>query len=437
MSKPEASTVDLYAERALLGSVLLSPAAMDEVLSIVKPVHLFAIEHQHIFRAAIDQHERDKPTDTVTMAEELERRGVCTAAEGAAKVLALLEAVPHARNAKHYAEIVVDKYRRRSAQQTAEKLLESLRNPGIDTADALANAESELHRVIEDQQSDEPQPISESLVDALAAISERKGLQQTVSSGFHAIDDQAGGIPLGMVTVLAARPSVGKSALGFSMAPRIAELGVPVLLVSYEQRRPEITSRLLAITGSVSLSHLMRGECDKHETSRAVEAANHLARLPLIIDDACRDESSLCATIRTQVRRRGVKVVIVDYLQLIEPRDKRIVREQQVAGISRSLKLIAMQLGISIILVSQLNRQAEMREGKRPRLSDLRESGAIEQDADVVMFVHRPGKDDPQAQDDHAEIIIAKNRNGPTGTVRLDWKPAYAKYIDAAGDHYQ
>lgn len=437
MSKPEATTVDLHAERALLGSVLLSPAAMDEVLPIVKPTHLFAIEHQQIFRIAIDMHEHDRPTDTVTMAEELERRGVCKAVEGAGKVLELQETVPHARNAKHYAEIVVDKFRRRTAQQTAEKLLESLRNPGIDTPDALASAEVDLHKLIEDQQSDEPQPIAESLVDALAAISARKGLQQTVGSGFHAIDQQAGGIPLGMVTVLAARPSVGKSALGFSMAPRIAELGVPVLFISYEQPRPEITSRLLSIAGSVPLSRLMRGECDKHETDRAVDAANHLARLPLFTDDACRDESGLCATIRTQVRRRGVKVVIIDYLQLIEPRDKRVVREQQVSGISRSLKLLAMQLGISIILVSQLNRQAELREGKRPRLSDLRESGAIEQDADVVMFVHRPGKDDPQATDDHAEIIVAKNRNGPTGTVRLDWKPAFAKYVDHAGDQYQ
>lgn len=426
---------NVQAEQQLLGAMILDGSTVDDVTPICSPRMLYSTRHQTIASALQELHAEGVGIDVTTAAERLERDGKLQSVGGVPYLLELLETVPHTVHAPHYAKIVRNRFRQRTAVLALRNGLETLQKPLDDEsiAEALANAEQGIHAALEGSQTDEPKPLSDCLQDCLAELTAGRGMQQTTTSGYHSIDTAIGGVPAGGMTIIAARPSVGKTSLMLCMATRIAETGVPVLFASYEQHYAELTSRCLSLFSGIGLSRLQRGGLRRDENDRVAEAAAQLSRLPVYFDDTCRSESALLSQIRLMVRRRGVRVVMIDYLQLITPTDRKAVREQQVAGLSRSLKLLAMQTGAAFVVASQLNRQAEQRDNKRPRLSDLRESGAIEQDADVVMFLHRPHKDDPNESDDHAELIVGKNRNGPTTTVKLVWNAESARYLDSTG----
>lgn len=423
---------NLDAEKQLLGAMILDGSTVDDVSSICSPGMFYAPRHATIAEVISELHSAGVGVDHSTVAHHLEKRGSLEAVGGVPYLLELFESVPHTAHAPHYAEIVRTKFKQRTAVIALRNGLETLQKPLDDDgiAEALHAAENGIHAALEDSQTDEPKAIGDTLQDCLAELMAGRGMQRTTTSGFRAIDQHIGGIPAGGMTIVAARPSVGKTSLMLGSAIRIAETGLPVLFCSYEQVHSELTGRCLSLFSGIGLTRLQRGGLSRSENDRIGEAAAMLSRLPVYFDDVCRSESALLAQIRLMVRRLGVRAVLIDYLQLIPPNDRKANREQQVAGLSRSLKLLAMQTDAAIVVASQLNRQAEQRDNKRPRLSDLRESGAIEQDADVVLFLHRPHKDDPNEADDHAELIIGKNRNGPCGTVRLDWHPQCARYTD-------
>jgi replicative DNA helicase len=310
--------------------------------------------------------------------------------------------------------------------------LERLTRPldGVSIEETLAATEAALMQVLAAGTTHEPQPIGELLPDLLATMTTGGGPRPRIATGFPRLDELTGGLGPGKLIVVAARTSHGKTAFAGSLLLRLAQRGTPVFLASYEMTRAEIMARLIAIRSRVGLSTVEQGHGRREDLDAIVEAANELARWPILLDDRQPPETQLATTIRLQARKRGVKVAIVDYVGLVEPRDRRVLREQQIAGITRTLKRTALETGVCVIALAQLNRGIEHRDDKRPRLADLRESGAIEQDADQVWLLYRPHKDQPDRFDDHAELIVAKNRGGPCGQLALTWNGRLTEYTD-------
>jgi replicative DNA helicase len=272
------------------------------------------------------------------------------------------------------------------------------------------------------------------LIDTFDRINLR--LEQTgdvtgLTTGFADLDKQMNGLQPTELTILAARPSMGKTALVCNIAEGAAESGAPVLMFSLEQSKLELAERLLCIRARVNGHRLRAGELDEVERDQLMVASQELSELKIFIDDIPGRTMAQIGAISRRIKRRwGLGVIIIDYLQLIEPEDKSAPREQQIALISRRLKFLCKEVEAPVIALAQLNRGVELREDKRPRLADLRESGSIEQDADVVMFLHRPAAYDPEDRPGEADLIIAKNRNGPTGQVTLAWISESMKFAD-------
>ncbi|MBI1347222.1 AAA family ATPase [bacterium] len=424
---------NLVAEQSVLGSLFLRNSAVDEVASILSASDFYSDKNQRIYSAFIGMWESgQRGIDAVTIAEQLNRLGQLDEIGGVPYLMEINEAVPNAGSAKYYANIVRNKARQRAAINVLTDSLESLYSPQPDDEidRTLAKVETGLHRVIESAQRNEPQPTSVLAVDLLAQMTTDRSSQRFIKTGYAGIDQTTGGIGPGKVVVLAARTSHGKTAFVCSLALRLARAGNPCLIASYEQNWDEILYRLIAIESRVQLKSVEVGGTAPDERYAIAEGCNAVGLMPLFIDDSQPDELALVTMLRLAARKHGIKVAVIDYLQLVEPRDRRVIREQQVTGVSRSLKKIALEAGICVLVLSQLNRGVEHRDDKRPRLADLRESGAIEQDADQVWLLHRPSKDVPGEYDDHGELIIAKNRSGPCGLVKLKWNAHLTEFTE-------
>jgi replicative DNA helicase len=296
----------------------------------------------------------------------------------------------------------------------------------------LQTAERRVFSIVEEQGGNASIAISDILMDAFNRIDER--LRKTgdvtgITTGFRDLDEQTTGFQATELIILAARPSMGKTALVCNIAEAVArKSGKGVLLFSLEQSNLELAERFLAITAKINGHDLRAGNLSEDQHMQLVKASDDLARLPLFIDDKPgRTMTQVAALARRLHRRSALGIIIIDYLQLIEPEDKNAPREQ-IAGISRRLKFLAKELRVPVVALAQLNRGVELREDKRPRLADLRESGAIEQDADMVMFLHRPDAYDPEDRPGEAEIIVAKHRSGPTGIIRLTWRKEFMRF---------
>ena len=300
--------------------------------------------------------------------------------------------------------------------------------------EVLSSAEQHIFRILEQQDGGDKISIDEILLNTWARIEQRaacNGATTGLPTGFTDLDAKTNGFQAAELIILAARPSMGKTALVCNWADAMARTKKGVLIFSLEQSNLELAERFLCIRSQVDGNKLRSGMLDDAERHRLMVASSELNELPLFIDDRPgRTISQIAAIARRLKRQADLGVVIVDYLQLIEPEDKRIPREQQIAFISRRLKFIAKELSIPVVALAQLNRGVELREDKRPRLADLRESGAIEQDADMISFLHRPSAYDPEDRPGEAEIIIAKNRSGPTGIVTLTWRAQYMRFED-------
>ena len=418
---------NLEAEQSVLGSMMLSAEAIASVVEVVKAEDFYRPAHERIYQAILSVYGRGEPVDAITVVEELKRHRGLDEIGGPLYVQDLVESVPTPASAGYYARIVADNaLLRRLIDAAAQIMSRAYAVPedprkAADEAEALVYAVS---RVDETEQVVSLRELVDESMGALEHIQQRDSAFAGVPTGFMDLDSLLSGLQRENLIIVAARPGVGKSSFVTNVARNVAvDAGVPVAMFSLEMSRFEIGMRLLCAEARVPWEKVRSGRVATEEWTRIVEAAEVLHEAPLYIVDS---GNVTIVDIRAKARRmkskQGLGLIIVDYLQLMSSHSRTENRQQEVAEISRSLKLLAKELEIPVIAVSQLNRNPETRADKRPQLSDLRESGSIEQDSDIVMFIHRDDSDDPTVKG-KADIIVAKHRNGPTQTVPLTFLP--------------
>ncbi|ADG68448.1 replicative DNA helicase [Planctopirus limnophila DSM 3776] len=426
---------NLIAEKSVLGSILLQSRAFDEVADFLLADHFYHHGHQLIYAAIKAIVEDNKqPVDPVTVAEHLDQKSQLEDVGGIEYLMEVLETVPHAANVKGYAEIVRDRWIQRSLTDACTEVLRDCYSGSDDTSEVLSRAEQKIFGILQEQERSSQIDMNTIMMQTLHRINarfDREGVISGLSTGFLDLDRQTNGFQAAELIILAARPSMGKTALVCNLAEAVATNGNTVLVFSLEQSKLELAERFLCIRARLDGHRLRKGDLDQAEKHALMTASSELSRVPLFIDDAPgRTVGQISAIARRLKRKNQLGLIIIDYLQLIEPEDKRAPREQQIAQITRRLKGIAKENEIPVIALSQLNRGVELREDKRPKMADLRESGAIEQDADIVMFLHRPDAYNPEDQPGLAEVIVAKHRSGPTGIVRLTWRREFMRFED-------
>jgi replicative DNA helicase len=428
---------NLEAEESVLGAMMLSGEAIASVVEILKGHDFYRPAHQKIYEAVYAIYGRGEPVDAITTVEELSRRHELEGVGGALYVYNLVETVPSPASAGYYAKIVSEHSLLRRLIEAASQIMSKAYALPEDPRKAADEAEAMIYAVA--RQDEKEQVVAlRSLVDesmaALEHIQQRDSAFAGVPTGFSDLDDLTSGLQRGNLIVIAARPGIGKSSFVTNIARNVAvDADAPVAMFSLEMSRFEIGMRLLCAEARVPWDRVRTGRMQTEEWTRIVEAAEQLHEAPLFIVDS---GNLTIVDIRAKARRlraggRGLGLIIVDYLQLMSGYSRFDSRHQEVAEISRSLKLLAKELDIPVIAVSQLNRNPETRADKRPQLSDLRESGAIEQDADIVMFIHREDSDDPSVKG-KADIIVAKHRNGPTGSIPLTFLPSLTQFRNFA-----
>lgn len=422
------------AEMAVIASVCLFQDAFDTVGDL-RSEHFYAHQHQLMWQAILDLREMNRGVDAITLAERLAAQKLLDDIGNIAYIGNVLDSVPNGAHAAYYADLVRDAWLRRTLAYGCTEVLELIYAKS-DTDEITRSVEKVLGTTVEQTVTNAAIPMRDIVLDVWHEIQGRKqrGEEPGIPTGFHNLDRILQGWKPDQLIVLAARPSMGKSALAAQLAERLAVGGLTTLFLSLEMSRIEIAIRLLASTGRISSTRLISSELlDEMETEDVLKACGQLQKLPIFIDDrAGRKVRDILAQARMMRRKHQLGAIFIDYLQLIEPDDPRIPREQQVATNMRQLKHLAKELHLPVIVLAQLNRAIEAREDKRPRLSDLRESGSIEQDADVVMFLHRPEAFDPKDRPGEADLAVAKNRNGPTGIAHLSWLASRTQFADLA-----
>lgn len=429
---------NLEAEMSLIGSVLLMPSAIDEVWWL-KPEQFYADRHEKIWAALLAMHEARKAIDGVTLAEELERRKQLAEVGDMEYLGKFLETVPNAAHAKFYAEAIKRTWLDRTAVRGCQEVVR-LVSESHETGDVATKAEQVLSDIVD--RAIPRQTIVDMktlLFDVMADISDRvtNGRQVGTPTGFDDVDAVLGGLVPGELVVVAARPSMGKTSFACCVALNLAEAGKSVLVFSLEASRMELGTRLLCIGSGVDAEVVSSGMKSLTPSDREIEqdklmqGASRIQELKLHLDETPNQTlRAIIGLCRRHKRRHGLDCVVIDYIQLIEPEDKRIPREQQVATISRRLKGLAKELEIPVIVLAQINRAVETRTVKKPQLSDLRESGAIEQDADKVLFLYREDYYSPGNKPGIAEVIVAKNRNGKTHPgIELGWIESRTTFV--------
>jgi replicative DNA helicase len=419
---------NLEAEQGVLGSILLDNEVLHDIIPVLRAADFYRDSHQIIYRAIRDLYDQAKAVDSITLEEELRRREELDKIGGLDTILQILSSVPHAANARYYAQIVKEKAVARELIESANETLRDCYSNAYDAENLLAAAERRVFAIAEDQVSGDTSELKDVIVEAMARIDARVAAKQPltgVGTGFADLDEITGGFQGSQLVILAARPSMGKTAMALNICEHAAvELKTAVLLVSLEMGKMELAERLLCARSRVFGDKLRKGRglthADMIALGRGYEELNSGAVI-MIDDTPSRNMLQITANARRLKLRHKIGLVVVDYIQLIDSEESRDSRQEQIAKISRRLKTLARELDVPVIALSQLNRAVETREDRRPRMADLRESGAIEQDADLVLLLHRPDYYDPNDQPGIAELIVAKNRNGATGTVKFSF----------------
>lgn len=432
---------NMDAEKGVLGSMLLDPEVCDEVVSAIrKPDDFYSYAHQVIYRCLVDMHNDGKGVDVTLLAERLESQGEMESIGGLDYLANVVNSVPSAANALYYAQIVHDKATLRTMIHASTEILRDAYDASQETRELLSRAEERIFGILENDAVGELHVMQDILHEALDRIDKRllKGIGGA-PTGFADLDRMTGGLHESELVIIAGRPSMGKTALATSIAEHVAIVdNRPTLFVSLEMSRLELAERMLCSHGRINGHELRNGFISPLDRKKLIEASNRMSEAPLYIDDSpSRTVTEIAAGARRLKRKHGLALVVVDYLQLIEPDNSKDPRQEQVAKIARRLKGLARELKVPLICLAQLNRQAEAAKDNIPRLSHLRESGAIEQDADVVMFVHREEyymtrEEDKASVAGQADIILAKQRNGPTGEVKLAWLQNYTRFENLA-----
>lgn len=441
----------LDAERAAIGALLIDPQAIYKVSDVIKAQDFYIPAHATIFTAIAILLEKGQPIDVVSVSAILKDRAELESVGGSTYLAELTNYVATASHVAHYAEVVRQKKVLRELLSASAQIAEAALGDGAeDVEQLLGDIEARIMGISQNSVTQNFMPIAGELANAFERIEylrEHKGELRGVTTGFTELNRALSGLQKGNLVILGARPSMGKTSLALDIARHAALAGTPTGVFSLEMSRDEVVDRFVAAAGDASLWQLRTGNIrDEYELDMVKEGLSKLANAPIYIDDT---PAPTILQMRAMARRlqmqHGLGLLIVDYLQLISPRNGRDNTVQQITEISRGLKLIARELEIPVLALSQLNRAVDQRDNRTPQLHDLRESGSIEQDADVVMFIYRKerdlkiqGKKDEEIPDDvknKADIVIAKHRNGPTKTISLAWAPEPASFRDIDKTH--
>lgn len=430
---------EVEVEKAVLGAMLLDNDSINRVVETLADESVFYnTTHRRIYAAILSLYERGEPADQVTVAEELARRGSLEEIGGPATVAALAGEMATAVNAEYHAKIVLEAALRRRLIDASTQTLEESYRKTEDIREIIDRAEQRVFQIAEREMGRGIVPLESVLGETFAAIErahQQPGALTGVTSGYTDLDEFTAGFQGSDMIVLAARPSMGKTSLTLCMARNAAvKGGVPALFFSLEMSTQQIAQKLLVGEARVDSHRLRTGRLTDDEWQRLAAWTGKLVEAPLYIDDTPGISiSELRAKARRAKSEYGIGMIVIDYLQLMTTNDRSDNREQEIARISRSIKALAKELDLPVVACAQLSRAVEQRPDKRPALSDLRESGSIEQDADVVLFLYRPEvygitDDEGNTQEGVAEIIIGKHRNGPTGSAFLTWLGPYGRF---------
>ncbi len=429
---------DIAAEQSVLGAMLLSKDAIADVVEVIRETDFYRPAHQVIYGSILDLYGRGEPADAVTIAAELTKNAEISRVGGASYLHTLVSMVPTAANANYYARIVREQAILRRLVEAGTRITQMGYGGTGEVDDIVDRAQAEVYEVTERRNSDDYLPLSAVMNEALTeieAISNRDGEMVGVPTGFTDLDSLTNGLHPGQLVILAARPSIGKSTLGIDIC-RAASIkhGLTSVIFSLEMSRNEIVMRLLAAEAQVSMHHMRTGTMTDADWTKLAQKMGTVSDAPLYIDDSPNlTLMEIRAKCRRLKQRHDLRLVVVDYLQLMTSGKRVESRQQEVSEFSRSLKLLAKELDVPVIAISQLNRGPEQRQDKRPMLSDLRESGSLEQDADMVVLLHREDfyeRESPRAGE--ADFIVAKHRNGPTATITVAFQGHYSRFVDMA-----
>ncbi|HIE37888.1 MAG TPA: replicative DNA helicase [Anaerolineales bacterium] len=427
---------NLEAEEAVLGALLIDPEALFRVAPFLRPEDFYVQKNGWIYQAILDLHERREPIDFVTLRNELETRGLLEEVGGVAYIAQLIDTVPTAIHVEAYGHIVEEAAIRRRLIGAAGDIAQLAYREQQDISEVMDRAEQALFSISQRRITRDLAPIQDVIrqyYDRIEYLYDHRDEPLGVPTGFVDLDRLLGGLQKSDLLIVAARPGVGKTSLCLSFARNAARLGKHVAIFSLEMSAEQVVQRLVSAETGIDAQRLRLGQLEEDEWPLFVQATGVLSDLPIFIDDT---PSITALQLRTKARRihaeYGLDLILVDYLQLMTGDVRVENRVQEVSYISRMLKGLARELDVPLVAASQLSRAVEQRTDKRPVLSDLRESGSLEQDADVVMFIYREEMYKPETERQHiADIIIAKHRNGPTGVVQLFFRRQLAQFLDA------
>jgi replicative DNA helicase len=434
---------NLEAERSILGAVLLDNHALHAAVQVLRSEDFFLSQHRHIFERMVQLSEKQQAIDTITLMEDLSRRGELEAAGGVAYLSQLADGLPRVTNVDHYSRIVKEKAILRGLIHSTAVIQEQAFASGDDADVILDRAESKIFQLAEDRVKAGLIGVKDLVKDGFERLEKifSEGRRITgLGTGYTGLDNETAGLQPSELIILAARPSMGKTALALNIAENVAlRQREPVAIFSLEMSKESLLLRMLASEARVDAHKFRTGHMSRDDWGKITGALANLGEAPIWIDDSASSTVlEMGAKARRLKRDRGLSLMIVDYLQLVVPTGggRNSNRQEEVSGMSRALKGLAKELKVPVVVISQLTRAPE-REDRKPQLADLRESGAIEQDADVVLFINRPNfykTDLPEEDRAKAELIIAKQRNGPTGLLNFVFLSRHTRFEEAAPD---
>ncbi|MGI6878976.1 replicative DNA helicase [Microbacterium sp. gxy059] len=426
---------DLLAEQSTLGGMLLSKDAVADVVETLRGADFYVPKHELIFDSILSLYSHGEPTDVITVTDELMKTGDLQRAGGVDYLHSLTSIVPTAANAGYYAGIVQERALLRRLVDAGTRIAQMGYNGEGEAVELVNQAQAEIYGVTGQEQSEDYVPLEVAVSAAVEEIEMAKGRDGEmtgVPTGFTELDKLTNGLHGGQMIVVAARPAMGKSTLALDFARSAAiKHDAPAIFFSLEMGKTEIAMRLLSAEGQIPLQHLRKGDLDSRDWTTLAKTRGRINDAPLYVDDS---PNMTLVEIRAKCRRLkqrvGLKMIIIDYLQLMTSGKRVESRQQEVSEFSRALKLMAKELQVPVIALSQLNRGPEQRQDKRPMVSDLRESGSIEQDADMVILLHRDEVYDRATRPGEADLIVAKHRNGPTADIAVAFQGHYSRFHD-------
>ena len=424
------------AEKSVLGSIILDKEALFEVLEILSPVDFYSEMHRHTYRAVVALYRKGESVDMLTVSEELKKRNTLEMAGGRSYIAQLSSMVPSTANAAQYAKIVSEKALLRSLINASSEIMEQAYQATMEPEEVLDQAEQAVFKIAQTRQKRDFEALKEILYANLNRIDEvakMEGGLTGLTTGFVSLDKYTSGLQKSDLIIVAARPSMGKTAFALNIAQQAALKGdTSVLIFSLEMSKEQLGQRLLSMEAKVEMQKLKTGNLERADWDQIYEAIDKLSTAKIYIDDT---PGISVLEIKNKSRRlkaeKGLDLIVIDYLQLMSIEGRVESRQQEISALSRYLKQLARELDCPVIVLSQLSRAPEQRSDHRPVLSDLRESGSIEQDADIVMFLYRDEYYNPETDKPNiCEINIAKHRSGPTGTDEVTWLGKYTRFVD-------